>query len=167
MRAPVIALSVLLGSILPTPIAWAQSAGSIAGVVRDTTGAVLPGVTVEAASPALIEKVRGVTTDGNGQYRIIDLRPGAYTLTFSLPGFANVQREGITLTGTFTATVNAELRLGTVEETVTVTGESPIVDVQSATKQQVIDRELADSLPSSRTHFSLAALIPAISTSNP
>ena len=152
--------------VLAAPAA-AYAQASITGIVRDTSGAVLPGVTVEAASPALIEKVRGVTTDGNGQYRIIDLRPGTYALTFTLPGFAVVQREGIALTGSFTATVNVELRLGTVEETITVTGESPIVDVQSATKQQVIDKELADALPSSRTHFSLAALIPAINTSNP
>jgi hypothetical protein len=147
--------------------AGAYAQASITGVVRDTSGGVLPGVTVEAASQALIEKVRVGTTDGNGQYRIVDLRPGTYTVTFSLPGFATVQREGIALTGSFTATVNADLRVGTLEETITVTGETPIVDVQSATKQQVIDKDLADALPSSRTHFSLAALIPAINTNNP
>ncbi|MEQ1574360.1 MAG: TonB-dependent receptor [Vicinamibacterales bacterium] len=152
--------------LLAIPVsAFAQA--SITGVVRDTSGAVLPGVTVEAASPALIEKVRSATTDGNGQYRIVDLRPGAYAVSFSLPGFATVQRTGIELTGSFTATVNADMRVGGLEETITVTGASPIVDVQSATKQQVIDKDLADALPSSRTHFSLAALIPAINTSNP
>ena len=152
--------------VLAAPVAaYAQAA--ITGVVRDLSGAVLPGVSVEAASPVLIEKVRSVVTDGNGQYRIIDLRPGTYTVTFSLTGFAVVQREGIELTGSFTATVNAELRLGKLEETITVTGATPIVDVQSAQKQAVIDKDLADALPSSRTHFSLAALIPAINTSNP
>ena len=94
----------------------------------------LPGVTVEAASPALIEKVRSVVTDGTGQFRIVDLRPGTYTVTFTLQGFATVKREGIELAGSFNATVNAELRVGEVTETVTVTGESPIVDVQNATR---------------------------------
>lgn len=162
----VMARLVVVVCLLVLPAA-AYAQASITGVVRDTSGAVLPGVTVEAASPALIEKVRVATTDDNGQYRIVDLRPGAYTVTFSLPGFATVQREGIELTGSFTATVNTDLRVGGVEETITVTGESPIVDVQSATKQQVIDKDLADALPSSRTHFSLAAMIPAINTNNP
>src|SRR6188472_105819 len=91
---------------------------SITGVVRDPSGAVLPGVTVEAASPALIEKVRSVTTDGSGQYRVVDLRPGTYAVTFTLTGFSTVKREGIELTGAFTATVNAELRVGSLEETI-------------------------------------------------
>ena len=110
--------------------AFAQA--SIAGVVRDSSGAVLPGVTVEASSPALIEKVRTAVTDGTGQYRIENLRPGTYTVTFTLTGFNAVKREGIELAGSFAATVNAELKVGAVEETITVTGESPIVDVQSA-----------------------------------
>src|SRR5436190_23080625 len=112
---------------------WAQSAttGSIAGVVRDATGAALPGVTVEAASPALIEKVRTVVTDGEGQYKIVDLRPGTYTVTFTLPGFSTVKREGIELTTGFTATVNGELKVGAVAETLTVTGASPVVDVHN------------------------------------
>src|SRR5688572_12589855 len=97
--------------LLPT-LAFAQ--GSITGVVRDTSGAVLPGVTVEAASPALIEKVRSVVTDGTGQYRIVELRPGTYSVSFTLPGFSVIRREGIELTGTFTATVNAEMRVGTL-----------------------------------------------------
>ncbi len=104
-------------------------------MVRDTSGAILPGVTVEAASPALIEKVRSVVSDGSGQYRIENLRPGAYSVTFTLPGFATVRREGIELAGFFVATVNAELRLGAMEETITVTGESPSVDVQSTLRQ--------------------------------
>jgi hypothetical protein len=99
--------------------AWAQA--GIAGVVRDTSGAVLPGVTIEAASPALIEKVRTAITDGSGQYRIIDLRPGTYSVTFTLPGFRNVRREGVELSGNFVANVNADMALGGLEETVTVT----------------------------------------------
>lgn len=111
--------------------ASAQSTGAIAGVVRDTTGGVLPGVTVEASSPALIEKVRAVTTDGLGLYRIVDLRPGIYSVSFTLPGFATVRREGIELTAGFTATVAVELRVGEVAETVTVSGASPVVDIQN------------------------------------
>src|SRR5207253_168429 len=108
--------------------ARAQSAttGAIAGVARDTTGAVLPGVTVEASSPALIEKVRTVVTDGQGNYKIVDLRPGIYAVTFSLTGFGSFKREGIELTTGFTATVNGEMKIGALEESVTVTGASPV-----------------------------------------
>src|SRR6187397_359484 len=118
----------------------ARAQASIAGVVRDTSGAVLPGVTVEAASPALIEKVRSVVTDGNGQYRVVDLRPGVYALTFTLPGFSSVKREGIELAGSFTATVNADMRVGSLEETVTVTGQASVVDVQNVTQQRVLEK---------------------------
>jgi len=109
--------------------AYAQA--SITGVVRDTSGAVLPGVTVEASSPALIEKTRAAVTDGSGQYRIIDLLPGTYSVAFTLPGFTTVRREGIELTGSFAASINAELKVGSLEETITVTSESPTVDVQN------------------------------------
>src|SRR5262245_17302808 len=147
--------------ILPCA-AWAQSeTGGIAGVVRDTSGAVLPGVTVEAASPALIEKVRVVTTDSQGQYRIVDLRPGMYTVAFTLPGFRTFRREGIELTTSFTATVNADMQVGTVEETITVTGEAPVVDVQNVTQQTTITRALLDALPTSRRVAQLITLIPA------
>ncbi|HEY3045779.1 MAG TPA: TonB-dependent receptor, partial [Vicinamibacterales bacterium] len=142
--------------------AFAQAA--ITGVVKDASGAVLPGVTVEAASPVLIEKVRAVVTDDTGQYRIVDLRPGAYTVTFSLPGFSTVKREGIELSGDFVATVNADLRVGTLEETITVTGETPIVDVQSARVQNIIDREVMSAIPSSRNANGLQAMIPGLST---
>jgi hypothetical protein len=155
---------VLAAWLLPA-IASAQA--GIAGVVRDTSAAVLPGVTVEAASPALIEKVRTAVTDDSGQYRIIDLRPGSYTVTFTLPGFQTVRREGIELTGNFTANVNVDLALGGLEETVTVTGESPLVDIQSAQQQNVMDKEVIDAIPSGRTHFSLATLTPALNTNNP
>ena len=93
VRLVMIALALLLSAT-----AWAQQASGIAGVVRDTSGAVLPGVTVEAASPALIEKVRTVVTDGEGRYNIVDLRPGTYVVTFTLPGFSTFRREGIELT---------------------------------------------------------------------
>ena len=121
----------------------------------------LPGVTVEAASPALIEKVRTVVTDGGGQYRIVDLRPGTYSVTFRLSGFNTVKREGIELTGSFTAAVNAELRVGEMTETITVTGASPIVDVQGVTQQRVLSADVIAALPTGRAAASLAVLIPA------
>ena len=144
--------------------AIASAQATIAGTARDASGAVLPGVTVEAASPALIEKVRTVVTDGSGQYQIVDLRPGSYSVTFTLAGFSTVKREGIELTGSFTATVNADLKLGGVEETITVTGESPIVDVQNASVQRVMQKEVFDAIPVGRSHQSLAILIPGLST---
>jgi hypothetical protein len=133
---------------------------SITGIVRDSSGAVLPGVTVEASSPALIEKVRTAATDGNGQYRIVDLRSGEYTVTFSLQGFTTVKREGVALEGAFTATVNTDLRVGALSETITVTGESPIVDVQSVRRQMVLDNDTISAIPSSRSYNNLIQLIP-------
>ena len=144
--------------LLVTASVFAQA--SITGTVRDTSGAVLPGVTVEASSPALIEKVRVATTDGNGQYRIVDLRAGEYTLTFQLTGFTTVKREGVALEGSFTATINADMRVGALEETITVTGESPIVDVQSIRRQMVLDNEIISAIPSSRSYNNLIQLIP-------
>jgi hypothetical protein len=130
--------------------AFAQG-GEIAGLVKDVTGAVMPGVTVEAASPALIEKVRSVVTDQQGLYRIIDLRPGSYTVTFSLTGFTTVKREGIQLSAGFTAPVNAEMKVGGLEETITVSGASPIIDTQSVAKRQVLGRDVIDALPTAKT----------------
>src|SRR5262249_44921378 len=135
----------------------------IAGVVRDPSGAVMPGVTVEAASPALIEKVRSVVSDAEGQYKIIDLRPGTYTVTFTLQGFSTVKREGIEISAGFTATINADLRVGGLEETITVSGHSPVVDTQNVVQQKVITREILDSVPSSRSNY--AALTPGASRS--
>jgi len=162
MRRFVGVLTGILVAILVPSAVYAQA--SIAGVVRDTSGAVLPGVTVEAASPALIEKVRSVVTDGTGQYRIVDLRPGTYTVTFTLPGFTTVRREGIELTGSFTATVNADLKVGGVEETITVTGESPIVDTQSIRRQTTLDHEILTTAPTARSWAATAVLIPGIVT---
>ena len=143
-------LSVSVGlAVLLLPVsAYAQAA--ITGVVKDASGGVLPGVTVEAASPALIEKVRSVVSDDTGQYRIVDLRPGTYSVTFSLPGFSTVKRDGIELTGSFVATVNGELKVGALEETITVTGETPVVDVQSAKVQQTVSGDVLRAIPSSR-----------------
>src|SRR5439155_9723104 len=118
--------------------ALAQASASIAGPVRDSSGAVLPRVTDEASSPVLIEKSRTAVTDNAGQFKIEQLRGGVYTVTFSLSGFQTLKREGIELSGSFAATVNADLKVGAVAETVTVTGEAPIVDVQSASKQRVV-----------------------------
>jgi Carboxypeptidase regulatory-like domain len=157
--------SALAFVLLAPAVALAQSA--IAGVVKDTTGAVLPGVTVEASSAALIEGSRTVTTDEAGLYRIIDLRPGTYVITFTLPGFNSIRREGIELPSGFTATVNADLKVGAVEETVTVTGESPVVDVKSATTQQVMTRDLLDAVPTGRNIWAVGSTLTGITLSAP
>src|SRR5207247_6129459 len=117
----------------------------------DATGAVLPGVTVEARSPALIEQARVAQTDAQGQYRIIQLRPGVYTVTFTLPGFTTVAREGIELEADFTAPLNVQLRVGTVEETVTVTGQSPVVDVSNTQRREALPAALVDRFATSRS----------------
>src|SRR5947199_5021778 len=156
-------LGVLLALLVLPAGAYAQAA--ITGVVKDASGGVLPGVTVEAASPVLIEKVRSVVSDSTGQYRIVDLRPGTYTVTFSLPGFSTVKREGIELSGSFVATVNGDLKVGALEETITVTGETPIVDVQSARVQQTVSKDVLAAIPSSRNAGGIQALIPGMSGS--
>ena len=156
-RSAMVCLAALAGLLLPS-FAAAQATGGIAGVVKDTSGAVMPGVTVEASSPALIERVRSVVTDTEGQYKIIDLRPGTYTVTFTLVGFSTVKREGIELSAGFTATVNGELKVGALEETITVTGRSPIVDTQNVTQQKVIQMQMIQALPNTGTNF--AALTP-------
>ncbi|HXH25342.1 MAG TPA: carboxypeptidase regulatory-like domain-containing protein [Vicinamibacterales bacterium] len=158
MRKSAPASLVLLSLLLAPRAALAQA--SITGTVRDTSGGVLPGVTVEASSPVLIEKVRTVTTDGAGLYRIVDLRPGEYTVIFTLPGFSTVRRDGVVLEGAMTATINVELRVGALEETVTVTGESPIIDVQSVRRQVVMDNEIISAIPSSRSYNNLIQLMP-------
>jgi len=151
-------------ALAPT-LAHAQA--SINGVVRDTSGAVLPGVTVEASSPALIEKVRSVVTDSGGVYRIVDLRPGTYSVTFSLTGFNAVKQDGIQLTGNFAATVNADMRVGSLQETITVSAESPIVDIQNTTQQRVFDQQVIEAIPAGRSHVNMAVLVPGLSASQP
>jgi hypothetical protein len=155
---------VVIACLLMVPSAAHAQQASITGVVRDSSGAVLPGVTVEAASAVLIEGVRSAVSDGTGRYRIEELRPGDYVVTFTLPGFATFRREGIELTGTFVATVNAEMRLGALEETITVTGEAPTVDVQSTVTQRVLDRDVLEALPSSRAPSQVAALTPNVTS---
>ncbi len=150
---------------LPT-LALAQGTAGISGQVKDATGGVLPGVTVEASSPALIEKTRVATTDGAGEFKIVSLPPGAYTISFSLTGFSSVRREGIVLTTGFTATVDAELRVGAVEETITVSGDSPLVDVQNVKRQVVMTREMVDTLPTGKTAVEMATLIPGVQLMN-
>jgi hypothetical protein len=145
-----------------TSSAQVATSSGFAGTVKDATGAVLPGVTVEAASPALIERVRTVVTDEQGTYRILDLRSGTYSLTFTLPGFATVRHEGIELSANFTATINAELKVGSVEETVTVSGETPVVDVQNAAARELIPRAVFDTVPSARGSGAIIAMTPGI-----
>jgi Carboxypeptidase regulatory-like domain/TonB dependent receptor-like, beta-barrel len=147
--------------------AAASAQSAITGLVTDTSGAVLPGVTVEAASPALIEKIRTTQTDAEGRYSILNLRPGTYNVTFTLPGFASFAREAMALPSDFTATVNAELRVGSLEETVTVSGEAPVVDVESTQRTTVVSRDLIDSLPSGRTFAAVGALATGVRVSEP
>src|SRR6188508_1292133 len=132
-------LTLLVVWLLPASV-FAQA--SLTGVVRDTSGGVLPGVTVEAASPALIEKTRTAVTDDTGQYRIVDLRPGTYSVTFTLPGFITVKRDAIDLAGTQTITIPVEMKVGGLEETITVTGETPVVDVQNARRELVMKEDV-------------------------
>jgi len=153
-----LAAAVALAPILPS-VAFAQA--SLTGTIRDTSGAVLPGVTVEAASPVLIEKLRVASTDGNGRYQLVDLRPGEYTVTFTLAGFNSVKRERVALTGSSATNVDAELRVGSLEETITVTGEAPVVDVSSSSRQAVLSADTIDALPTARNYVTLARLIPA------
>jgi hypothetical protein len=155
MRASCVVFAILT---LAPSVAFAQA--TITGVVKDSSGAILPGVTVEAASPVLIEKVRTAVTDGSGIYRITELTSGTYTVTFTLPGFSTVKRDGIELSGSFVATVNADLKVGGLEETITVSGETPIVDVQSVRRQTVIDNELITAIPAARSYAGLMNLMP-------
>ena len=150
-------------TLLPSTV-FAQ--GTLTGTVRDASGAVLPGVTVEAASPALIEKVRSVVTDGTGQYRVIDLNPGTYSLTFSLPGFSTVKRDGIEMTGTAVLTIPIEMRVGALQETITVTGETPVVDVQSTKRETVISQEIISAIPATRAVGSLLNATPGLTVDN-
>ena len=147
--------------------AAASAQSQITGIVTDASGAVLPGVTVEATSPALIENMRTAVTDSEGRYAIPGLRPGTYKVSFTLPGFSPFVRDGMALLSDFTATVNAELRVGSLQETVTVSGESPTVDVQSTQRTTVLDRELLDAVPTGRTFFAAVALVPGVTVSEP
>jgi hypothetical protein len=144
--------------LLAFPSHLLAQASGINGVVRDTSGAVLPGVTVEASSPALIEKVRSVSTDSQGRYSIVDLRPGVYTVTFTLAGFAGMRREGIDLPASFTATVNADLRVGALEETITVTGDAPVVDTSNVVRRQVVSKDTIEAMPTSKNWSTIGVM---------
>jgi len=157
----VVRVAAALAVILVLPgIVFAQA--TIAGVVRDASEAVLPGVTVEASSPVLIEKARTVISDGSGQYRITDLPPGGYVLTFSLSGFTTVKRDALPVSGSGVITVNAALRVGALEETVTVSGQAPIVDTQSVRREVVLNAETLSTLPATRGYGSALAAVPAL-----
>lgn len=158
-------LLAFVGAMLLSSVAYAQSA--IVGVVKDSSGASMPGVTVEAASDVLIEKVKSAVTDGDGAYRIADLRPGTYSVTFTLTGFKAFKRDGLQLPSEFTATLNAELGVGSLEETITVTGASPVVDVTSAAKTSVLNREAIDLIPTGRSIQGMAQLVVGVSLNLP
>jgi carboxypeptidase family protein len=160
MRGLKYVLLVLAAALFLPTIAAAQ--GTLTGTVRDGSGAVLPGVTVEAASPALTEKVRTVVSDGAGQYRIIELPPGTYTLTFTLAGFSTVKRDAIELSGSAVLTIPAEMKVGAIEETITVTGETPVVDVQSVRRETVISNDVISAIPATRTVGSLLNASPGL-----
>jgi len=153
--ANAIVASSLVVLLLP---AAASAQSSITGLVKDASGAVLPGVTVEASSPALIEKVRTVVSDAQGRYAIVDLRPGVYKIVFTLPGFTTFVQDAVDLPSNFTATVNGDLKVGAVEETVTVSGVSPVVDVQNAQRTTVLTRALLDAVPVPRMYQAEGAL---------
>ena len=144
-----------------------QAQSAIGGTVKDSSGAVLPGVTVEVASPVLIEKTKSVSTDGEGKYQVVDLRPGVYTVTFTLQGFNTFKREGLELPSNFTATINADLKVGSLEESVTVSGSSPVVDVQSNQKTQVLSRDVLDAVPTGKTIQGLGQLIVGVTLTSP
>jgi hypothetical protein len=148
-------------ALLPT-MAWAQA--TIAGAVTDSLGAVLPGVTVEASSPVLIEKVRTAVTDGSGRYRIEDLRPGIYSVMFTLTGFAGLRRDEVIVSGSAVINIDAELRVGGVQETITVTGATPVVDVTSIRREIALDNETMRTLPGPRSYSHLLTMVPGLQT---
>jgi hypothetical protein len=153
-------ITLAAAALMLLPMAASAQTSVIAGTVKDASGAVLPGVTVEVASPALIEKVRTATTDGAGQFKITNLVTGTYTVTFSLPGFSLVKRENVELTSDFTAVINGDMKVGALEETITVAAESPIVDTQSITTRTVMTREVLDAIPTGRNIQAVGIMIP-------
>ncbi|HEY7171434.1 MAG TPA: carboxypeptidase regulatory-like domain-containing protein [Vicinamibacterales bacterium] len=160
-----VALLALALSVVCPSLGWSQT--TITGLVSDTSGAVLPGVTVEASSAALIEKTRSTQTDSQGRYSIVDLRPGVYQVTFSLPGFASVRRDNLEVVSNTNVTLNAEMKVGAVEESVTVSGQAPTVDVQSAARTQTLPRDVLDALPTSRTYGTAGVIVPGVKLTKP
>ena len=159
MRTALKCLTLLVVLLLP---ATALAQASLTGTVRDASGGVLPGVTVEASSPVLIEKTRTAVTDSTGQWRIVDLHPGTYSLSFSLPGFNTVKRDNIELTGSQTLTIPVDMRVGGIEETITVTGESPVVDVQNSRREVVLSSETIQRIPATRAAGALLNTAPGV-----
>src|SRR5688500_3610704 len=160
MRGALKAVLILMAAILLPSLAFAQ--GTLTGTVRDQSGAVLPGVTVEASSPALIEKTRTAVTDTAGQYRITGLNSGTYSLTFTLTGFNVVKRDGIELSGTSTLTIPIDMRVGALNETITVTGETPVVDVQTTQRETVLSAEVVSTIPGNRSVGTLLNAVPGL-----
>jgi hypothetical protein len=152
----------LVTAFLAIPPASAYAQATLAGVVKDASGAVLPGVSVEASSPALIEKTRAAVTDGTGQFQIVDLRPGTYALIFTLSGFSTVRHDGIEVSGAGVITVNADMRVGSVAETVNVSGEAPVVDTQSTKRQAVLENKTINELPVARGYGAILAAVPTL-----
>ena len=155
---------VMVAVMLPSAVLAQSGQSAIAGIVKDSTGGVLPGVSVEASSPALIEKSRTAVTNEAGQYRVVDLRPGTYTVTFTLSGFSTVIREGVVLESNFVAPINIEMAVGTVEQSITVKAESPIVDVQTSQRREVVTTQMLESLPTGRNFVTMAGTVPAVLT---
>ncbi len=153
---------ILIGILVVLAPSLAHAQATLAGVVRDASEAVLPGVTVEVSSPVLIEKVRTAVTDGTGQYRLTQLPPGTYSMTVTLTGFTTVKREGIEVTGSGVIPINIAMRVGAVAETITVSGETPVVDTQSARRQAVLSNEVINTLPATRTYGALLSAIPGL-----
>ena len=141
---------------------WGRDCGNRSGC----HGRRAAGVTVEASSAVLIEKIRTAVSDGAGRYSVVNLPPGSYTVTFTLTGFTTFRREGIILEGTFTAQVNAEMRVGAVNETITVAGQTPVVDVQNTNRQFVAGQALLDELPGARSLAGKATLIPGYTSAS-
>src|SRR5437867_1464251 len=160
MRSMIRIAAVLTWVALVPSALYAQA--TLAGTVKDASGGVLPGVTVEASSPVLIEKTRAATTDATGQYRIESLQPGTYTVTFALGGFATVKRDDVILSGTGVVKIDAEMRVGGVSETITVTGATPVVDVQSIRREITLDNETMRNLPSVRSYSYLLTTVPGV-----
>jgi hypothetical protein len=157
---------IALACLVVFPLA-ASAQSSLAGLVRDESGGVLPGVTVEAASPVLIEKVRSAVTDEQGRYRIVDLRPGTYRISFTLTGFSTFVRDGVDVPTNVTVTINADLKVGTLQETVTVSGAAPVVDIQQASRTQVMTRDIIDALPNSRNIMSIGQMVLGVRSATP
>jgi hypothetical protein len=159
--------ALIVGAALMLLPAVVSAQSAINGTVKDTSGAAMPGVTVEASSDVLIEKVRSVVTNEVGAYQLVDLRPGTYSITFTLPGFATFRRDGVILPTGFTATINAEMKIGELAETITVTGESPVVDVTTAAHTAVLDREAIDAIPTGRSIQGMGQLVVGINLNLP